>query len=115
MPVNINIVKTRCPSLSVAVSYVFSKGALPTLESALIDLPKAPKHQNTEKHGALDDAMVFRIVEILKEQPYISQEALGESLGVTRRVVQKYVNALKEVGRIERVGGKRYGHWEILE
>lgn len=27
---------------------------------------------------------------------------------MTRRVVQKYVNALKEVGRIERVGGKRY-------
>ena len=30
-------------------------------------------------------------------------------------VVQKYFNALKEAGRIERVGGKRYGHWEILE
>ena len=87
----------------------------PALKSALIDQPKAPKHQNTEKHGALDDAMVLRIIEILKEQPDISQEALGESIGVTRRVVQKYINALKEAGRIERVGGKRYGHWEINE
>ena len=87
----------------------------PALKSALIDQPKAPKHQNTEKHGALDDAMVLRIIEILKEQPDISQEALGENLGVTRRVVQKYINALKEAGRIERVGGKRYGHWEINE
>ncbi len=85
----------------------------PALRSALIDQPKAPKHQNTEKHGALDDAIVLRIIEILKEQPDISQEALGESLGVTRRVVQKYINALKEAGRIERVGGKRFGHWEI--
>jgi len=85
----------------------------PALKSALIDQPKAPKHQNTEKHGALDDAMVLRIIEILKEQPDISQEALGENLGVTRRVVQKYINALKESGRIERVGGKRYGHWKI--
>ena len=51
--------------------------------------------------------MVLRIIEILKEQPDISQESLGESLGVTRRVVQKYINALKEAGRIERVGGKR--------
>ena len=59
--------------------------------------------------------MVLRIIEILKKQPDISQEALGESLGVTRRVVQKYINVLKEVGRIERVGGKRYGHWEIKE
>lgn len=85
----------------------------PALKSALIDQPKAPKHQNTEKHGALDDAMVLRIIEILKEQPDISQEALGKNLGVTRRVVQKYINALKESGRIERVGGKRYGHWKI--
>ena len=48
-------------------------------------------------------------------EPDISQETLGESIGVTRRVVQKYINALKEAGRIERVGGKRYGHWEIKE
>ena len=87
----------------------------PALKSALIDQPKAPKHQNTDKHGALDDAMVLKIIEKLKEQPDISQEALGESIGVTRRVVQKYINALKEAGRIERVGGKRYGHWEIKE
>jgi ATP-dependent DNA helicase RecG len=85
----------------------------PALKSALIDQPKAPKHQNTDKHSALDDAMVLRIIEKLKEQPDISQEALGESIGVTRRVVQKYINALKEAGRIERVGGKRYGHWKI--
>ena len=85
----------------------------PALKSALIDQPKAPKHQNTDKHGALDDAMVLKIIEKIKEQPDISQEALGESIGVTRRVVQKYINALKEAGRIERVGGKRYGHWKI--
>ena len=85
----------------------------PALKSALIDQPKAPKHQNTDKHGALDDAMVLKIIEKIKEQPDISQEALGESIGVTRRVVQKYINVLKESGRIERVGGKRYGHWII--
>ena len=57
--------------------------------------------------------MVLKIIEKIKEQPDISQEALGESIGVTRRVVQKYINVLKESGRIERVGGKRYGHWII--
>jgi hypothetical protein len=41
------------------------------------------------------------------------KEALGEKMGVTRRVVQKYINVLKEAGRIERVGSKRYGHWKI--
>lgn len=57
--------------------------------------------------------MVLKIIEKIKEQPDISQEALGENMGVTRRVIQKYINVLKESGRIERVGGKRYGHWKI--
>lgn len=59
--------------------------------------------------------MVLRIIEILRKEPSISQEALGEKLGITRRVVQKHVNVLKDSGRIVRVGGKRYGHWQINE
>lgn len=83
------------------------------LQSALIDQAKAPKHQNTDIDGALESAMVLRLIEILREEPNISQEVLGEKLGTTRRVVQKHFNALKESGIIVRVGGKRYGHWQI--
>ena len=83
------------------------------LQSALIDQAKAPKHQNTDIDGALESAMVLRLIEILREEPNISQEVLGEKLGTTRRVVQKHINALKESGIIVRVGGKRYGHWQI--
>lgn len=83
------------------------------LQSALIDQSKAPKHQNTDIDGALESAMVLRLIEILREEPNISQEVLGEKLGTTRRVVQKHINALKESGIIVRVGGKRYGHWQI--
>ena len=83
------------------------------LESALIDWPKAPKHQSTKEDGALKDEVAHKIIELLKTQPNISQDALGNSLGVSRRVVQKYINILKETGQIKRVGGKRYGYWEI--
>lgn len=85
------------------------------LESALIDLPKVPKHQSTGNNGALESAMVPRIIEILKEEPNISQEALADRLGSTRRIIQKHISVLKEAGRIERVGGKRYGHWKVYE
>ena len=57
---------------------------------------------------------MLKVIEVIKEHPDISQEVLGEQLGITRRVVQKYINALKEEGRIERIGGKRYGHWIII-
>ena len=85
------------------------------LKSALIDQPKAPKHQETDNEGALESAMVLRLIELLREEPDISQEALGERLGTTRRVVQKHISALKDSGRIVRIGGKRYGHWQINE
>lgn len=80
------------------------------LESALIDNSKAPKHQSTED-GALED---YRIIEVLTNHPEISQEELARELGTTRRVIQKRMNILKEKGAIVRVGGKRYGHWEIV-
>lgn len=83
------------------------------LGSALIDEPKAPKHQNIGEYGALENAMVIRVFEMLKEQPDISQDALGKRLGISRRVIQKYIKILKEIGKIERKGGKRYGYWEI--
>lgn len=83
------------------------------LQSALIDPPKAPKHQNPPIDGALESEIVRGLIEIIREEPNISQEDLGEKLGTTRRVVQKHINELKESGRIVRVGGKRYGHWQI--
>lgn len=83
------------------------------LQSALIDKSKAPKHQSVNKHGALESEMTIKIIEILREEPGISQNALGERLGTTRRIIQKNINILKDDGRIERVGGKRYGHWQV--
>ena len=83
------------------------------LQSALIDQPKAPKHQSTGDDGALEDTMELRIIEVLRKEPDISQQALGETLGISRRMTQKYMNLLKESGRIVRVGGKRYGYWEV--
>ena len=74
-----------------------------------------PKHQSTEELGALDDALGLKILAILRKEPSISQDAIGEQLGTTRRVIQKKIRLLKESGRIERVGGKHYGHWEIRE
>lgn len=80
--------------------------------SALIDQPKAPKHQSTDV-GALEDTIVLRMIEILRDEPDISQDTLGKRLGLTRRIIQKNINFLKESGRIKRIGGKRYGHWQI--
>jgi DNA-binding helix-turn-helix protein len=43
--------------------------------------------------------MVLRLIEILREEPNISQEALGEKLGTTRRVLQELLPAAKRKER----------------
>lgn len=85
------------------------------LQSAKVSDPKVPKHQSTADFDALDDALMQRILEVLRHKPEISQGEMAEELGTTRRVVQKKMTLLKEAGRIERIGGKHYGHWIIRE
>jgi ATP-dependent DNA helicase RecG len=81
------------------------------LQSAKVSAPKVPKHPSTADFGALDDALVQKILDVLRQKPEISQSEMAEELGTTRRVIQKKMTFLKEAGCIERIGGKRYGHW----
>jgi len=40
---------------------------------------------------------------------------MAKKLNVTSRTVEREVRKLRESGRIERVGGRRFGRWEIRE
>jgi len=87
----------------------------PALRSALIDQPKVPKGHSAKNDGTLDDTMALKIIEIIRSKPDITLDQLSAEAGIARRTLVRYMSALKEAGRIERVGGKRYGHWEINE
>lgn len=56
----------------------------------------------------------YNNIKVINE-PHISQDALAEKLGATRRTVQRKMKDLKLAGRIERIGSKRYGYWQINE
>jgi ATP-dependent DNA helicase RecG len=60
-----------------------------------------------------DGALARKILDVLTEDPTISQISLSEKLGLARRSIQRKMDELKSSGRIERVGGKRCGYWEI--
>ncbi len=83
------------------------------LQSALVEQGKEPMPQSDKQDGALDDALARKILEVLTEDPRISQISLSEKLSLARRSVQRKMDELKNVGRIERIGGKRYGYWKI--
>ncbi|MCR5322315.1 MAG: helix-turn-helix domain-containing protein [Lachnospiraceae bacterium] len=59
--------------------------------------------------------MALKITDVIRRKPEITLDQLSEEVGIARRTLVRHMSALKETGRIERVGGKRYGHWEINE
>ena len=68
-----------------------------------------PKHQNE----ALDEALETKIVMLMKTNAKIKQTEIAEELKVSRATVQRAIQVLVEKQAIERVGGKRYGSWQV--
>lgn len=79
------------------------------LQSALIKDSKTPKHQV----DVLDDVLTDRIIEVLQNNPKVTQTELAKQLDVPYRSLQRKMDELKATGRIERIGGKRYGKWVV--
>ncbi len=76
------------------------------------------RSMNEERHsakedGTMDGTMALRIIEVLQTEPSVTMDNLSQKLGIARRTLVRYMNKLQEENRIKRVGGRRYGHWEI--
>lgn len=61
------------------------------------------------------DTREARLLVLLKTNPSIKTEELAEELGVSLRTVKSIVAILKKEGKLERVGGKKYGRWKVKE
>lgn len=70
-----------------------------------------PKRQN----GVLDDVLAHKIIETIRKNPSITQKAMAEQLEIPYRTLQRKMDELSVGGRIERIGGKRYGHWQVKD
>lgn len=84
------------------------------LASAIIDQDKVPKRQSVKNHGALDDLLAFRIISIIRINPDITLDELSKQANIARRTLTRYMKIMQEENKIERIGGKRYGHWHII-
>lgn len=85
------------------------------LQSAIIKDSNTPKHQIDVLSGVLDDVLAGKIMEALRNKPHVTQTELSKQLDIPYRTLQRKMDEMKSAGRIERVGGKRYGHWQINE
>jgi ATP-dependent DNA helicase RecG len=79
------------------------------LQSAKVSETKTPKRQ----YGVLNGVLAEQILEELCSNPKITQKDLAKKLSVPYRSLQREMDELKAEEKIERIGGKRYGHWKV--
>jgi ATP-dependent DNA helicase RecG len=52
---------------------------------------------------------------ILRQYPTASKEVFAQKIGKSRATVTRYLQFLREQGKIKRIGPKKTGHWEVLK
>ena len=66
---------------------------------------KRPENDQSKQEDA--------IIELLKENPYISRKEISGRLGLHDSSVKRRLASLQEKGTIKRVGPDKGGHWEV--
>lgn len=64
---------------------------------------------------AADGSTNERILNLLATNPRATQEELARILGLSVRGIEYAIGTLKKAKRIRKVGGKRFGYWEVVE
>ena len=54
-----------------------------------------------------------KILDMITENPKITQKAMAEELEVTSRAIKKNIKELSEREILKRVGSARSGYWQI--
>lgn len=70
----------------------------------------SPKCQNDTLDFTLEETQVLSW---LKKDGKLTQKKLAELIGKSDRTVKRITVTLEEKGLIERIGGKRFGHWKV--
>ncbi len=85
------------------------------LASALIDEAKTPKVHDEPIDEPKENLLNEKIIRLLRNEPNITYDELVVETGVSRSTIKRAIGNLAADGLVKRIGGKRYGHWEINE
>lgn len=55
------------------------------------------------------------IIELISDNSKITAKEIAKCLSVSSRTIEKHIKILKDLQMLERVGGRKDGHWEIIE
>lgn len=71
------------------------------------------KYHPGERTDTLDDTLESAILELLCESPSMTQNEIADRVGKSVPTVKRAMKKLVKSGAIVRIGGKRYGSWEV--
>lgn len=55
-----------------------------------------------------------QLLSLIKENPRMTYDELAETVGQTRKTVQRHLQRLKAQGRLRRIGAAKGGYWEVI-
>ena len=60
------------------------------------------------------DKTCDQVLSILKTNPRATLDQVANVVGLSVRGIEQAIKRLKKAKRIRKVGGKRFGHWEVI-
>ena len=64
---------------------------------------------------AMKSRKKWKLWRCLKENPFVTAKQMAKQMSISPRKVARLIKALKEEGKIVRVGSDRKGYWEIKD
>lgn len=80
-----------------------------------LDSPESTDSGIPKYHDdTLDDTLENAILSLVREDPSIGQGEIAEKVGKSVPTVKRAMKRMSDAGIIRRIGGKRFGSWEVL-
>lgn len=74
--------------------------------------------ENKELHvvpvsSTFNETKEVKLLRLLKSSPALKTDELAKKIGVSLRTIKSIIAVLEKDGKLERIGGKKYGYWEV--
>jgi len=75
---------------------------------------EASSRHNGGLNGGIDGGLAERIIDQIFANNSVTVQEISVALGTPKRTIEREMKRLRYSKRITRVGGNRYGYWEII-
>ncbi len=94
------------------VCFPYAEGYMKDGHTHQVGFDQEPVYLTEKRRGSVGKTS-HRILEICRSNPHITIREISSAAGITKRSVQRSLKKLKELGLIQRFGGRKIGSWRV--